>query len=192
MKNNQLNNNVEYMSGIIDAICDPINTGVVIMASANVGSLLIALATTPTKKECQVESNFQGSDHRYFWVPCVHCGHEQKLEWSSVEWTESTKTAGIVCRKCCDMWSEGNRQESVHNGDWIASAGFNGIAGFHISQLYNPLASIVEMAEKFTRARCDAKLMQAFINNSLGQVWEDKSDEINPSAKRVIFYRRAA
>ncbi len=144
---------------------------------------VVVSASTPTNKGLsRIETAFLESDQRYFWVPCVHCGHEQKLEWSAVKWEKDPATARLVCVRCNEDWSEGDRQEAVHNGAWISSAKSNGIAGFHISELYSPWSSPAKMAEKFVRAKAGgAEMLKTFVNTSLGQVWEDESDEIDPT-----------
>jgi phage terminase large subunit GpA-like protein len=62
----------------------------------------------------------------------------------------------------------------------VANAEFNGIAGFHLSEIYSPWSSPVAMAVAFMEAKHGGvEMLQTWVNTSLGETWEEKGESAN-------------
>jgi phage terminase large subunit GpA-like protein len=164
----------------------------------------VLLISTPTIKGLsRIERAFKRSDQRYFHVPCPRCGAFQRLRWGGpdaafgVKWTEeadpdegepTVTRAWYVCEYCAGEWSDGERRAALRFGCWQATKQFRGIAGFHLSELYSPWASLADIAASFIEAKHDPTLLQVFVNTVLAETWEDRAEqEVDPDA---IYSRR--
>ena len=93
-----------------------------------------------------------------------------------MRWDEGRpRTAVYVCSFCGMAWDDQQRYEAIHAGIWVAEKEFNGTAGFHLNEMYNPWVALGEMAERFLDAkykadRGDTEALRAFVNTSLAHV----------------------
>jgi phage terminase large subunit GpA-like protein len=142
----------------------------------------ILAGSTPTiKGSSRVETGFDSSDQRFYFVPCPHCGEFQRLVWAQVQWPEGQpELAQYVCVHCAALIPETCKQAMLLAGEWRATKDFRGIAGFHISELYSPWSTWAEMAVSFLRAKPFPETFQTWINTSLGETWEDKGEALEP------------
>jgi phage terminase large subunit GpA-like protein len=144
----------------------------------------IVLVSTPTNKGAsRIETAFEESDQRRFWVPCPDCGHEQILTWGQVKWNKDETgghrpdTARYHCAECDIAWSDETRWAAVSKGRWIAEAPFNGTAGFHLNEIYSPWVRLEAMAKAFLSARAGGdETMKTFVNTSLGETWMESGE----------------
>jgi phage terminase large subunit GpA-like protein len=141
----------------------------------------IVLVSTPTDKGAsRIESAYHETDMRQYHIPCPHCDHMQTLRWAQVQWHEKdASTAAYYCEECGAAWTDIQRHKAILNGKWIASAPFNGIAGFHISSLYSPWVSIPDAVDEFLKSRRDPMRLKAWINTFLGETWEEQGESID-------------
>lgn len=141
----------------------------------------IVLVSTPTDKGAsRIESAYQETDMRQYHIPCPHCDHMQTLRWAQVQWHEKdASTAAYYCEECGAAWTDVQRHKAISNGKWIASAPFNGIAGFHISSLYSPWVSIPDAVDEFLKSRRDPMRLKTWINTFLGETWEEQGESID-------------
>lgn len=141
----------------------------------------IILTSTPTVKDMsRIETEYLASDQRRYFVPCVHCGHMQHLQWKNVQWRDGDpKTATYVCESCGTHIEEHYKSEMLRKGEWRATATGEDkrTAGFHLSSLYSPLGwkSWEEIVGEFLRAKNDAPLLKTFVNTVLGETWEEEA-----------------
>lgn len=144
----------------------------------------IIQVSTPTNKDAsRIELAYQETDKRKFYVPCQHCGHEQTLAWSQVNWEDGNpKTARYHCEECGVGWTESERHAAVAHGRWIASAPFNGAAGFWFNALYSPWVDLVDTVEEFLACRKDPMRLKTFVNTILAETWEDQGEGIDDYA----------
>lgn len=148
----------------------------------------IAGGSTPTVKGAsQIEARFEASDQRYLMVACSHCGKEQRLVWAQVQWTgNDPRTARYCCLHCGVLWSDGERLENVaragRENRWVATKPFNGIAGFHINELYSPFVRLAEMVDGFLEAKKLPETLQTFVNTSLAETWEQLGETVEPGS----------
>lgn len=144
----------------------------------------IIQVSTPTNKDAsRIEAAYEETDKRVFYVPCQHCGHEQTLKWSQVQWEDDNpKTARYHCPECGVGWTESERHAAVAKGKWVATAPFNGAAGFWFNALYSPWVDLVDTVEEFLACRKDPMRLKTFVNTILAETWEDQGDGVDDYA----------
>ena len=144
----------------------------------------IILTSTPTIKDAsRIEAAYQESDRRKFWVPCPDCGEFQILKWAHVRWDkDKPKTAHYTCEECGTLWTDVQRWAAVREGEWRAEREFNGTAGFWLSEIYSPWVTLAEMAQAFLDAKPYPERLQAFVNTSLAETWEEVGETVAPTA----------
>lgn len=143
----------------------------------------ILVGSTPTVKgTSRIEAGFDGSDQRYFFVPCPDCDEYQRLVWSHVRWPEERPDqARYACAHCGVEIEDRKKLEMLSRGEWRATRPAKGIAGFHISEIYSPWVTWPEMARNFLEAKKLPETLQTFINTALGETWEDSGEKIDPA-----------
>jgi phage terminase large subunit GpA-like protein len=106
-------------------------------------------------------------------VRCPHCGHEQVLVFARLQWSEGWKPgdpAGSVfyeCEQCRGEIHEENRPQ--------------------INALYT--RSFAEVAEAFLTAKNDPKALRFFIENWLGEEWQELPP-LDDNQQRPIIIRK--
>ena len=140
----------------------------------------IIMTSTPTIKGLsRIEKAYDESDKRVFQVPCPECKELQELKWQQIVWHENKpETACLSCKHCGSVIEESKKQWMLQNGKWKATEPNGKKVGFHISELYSPFRTWVELVEDFLEAKKSPELLQTFINTSLGETWEEQGEEI--------------
>jgi phage terminase large subunit GpA-like protein len=141
---------------------------------------LIWVSTPTIKGISRIEKSYQESDQRKFYVPCPHCNTFQILKWESVVWSEfnlAPKDAKYQCQHCSELIDSGQKAQMVRKGYWQAHAPFDGVAGFHISELYSPWSTFGAMAEGFLKVKDNKERLMVWVNTSLGETFEDYEAE---------------
>lgn len=138
----------------------------------------ILLTSTPTVKDfSRIETEYQRSDQRRFYVPCPCCGGMQWLKWPQLKWENNDPaTASYECEICRERFPEIHKPVMLRKGEWRATAPSDGkTAGFQLSGLYSPLGwlSWADMVDDFLRAKGDAPMLKSFVNTRLAETWED-------------------
>ena len=142
----------------------------------------IFMCSTPTIKGISaIESAFEESDKRYYYVPCPECNHKQVLKWKNVVWDENKpETASYACEECGSVIEESKKQWMINNGEWIATDKSVKTAGFHISELYSVWSTWADMATNFLEAKKNPETLKTFVNTSLGESWiDEQGDELD-------------
>lgn len=151
---------------------------------------------TPTiKGSSRIEAAFGESDQRFFFVPCPYCDAFQRLTWPNVRWPDAEPESAVyVCQACGKEILDAQKRDMLARGEWRSTKPFNGIAGFHISELYSPFSTWPAMAVSFLREKKLPETFQDWINEALGETWEQKGDTVDPSAlaNRRESYTRAS
>jgi phage terminase large subunit GpA-like protein len=113
------------------------------------------LTSTPTiRGASRIETAYEQSDQRRYFVPCPDCGAQDSLKWANVRWPENRpREAVYVCEHCGSAWDDVTRQQAIRRGEWLATAPFNGVAGFHLSGLYSPGHLLATPRRSFWRPR---------------------------------------
>lgn len=156
---------------------DPVSLA--IKRTATFWNRRIVLTSTPTVKGAsRIEQAFERSDRRRYHVPCPHCGEFQVLRWAAVQWTEGDPTsARIACESCGALCDDSDRIDMIAGGEWRATAPFNGIAGFHLWEIYSPWRSMAEIVGDFLAAKPYPETLKTWVNTCLGETWEDRLGE---------------
>ncbi len=152
----------------------------------------IFLVSTPTTKGIsRIQREFEGSDQRYFHVPCPHCDHFQPLRFTQLRWHEGKpQEAQYACEECGALIEEHYKTQMLSRGRWVATAETDGrTIGYHLSSLYSPVGwfSWGDAAEMFENAQANPELMKGFVNTVLGEPYEEEYEA--PEWKR-LYERR--
>ena len=140
----------------------------------------IVLGSTPTTKGLsRIESWFEKTDQRRYFVPCPHCGHMQYFRWQQfVGYKEGQpENTRYECENCKDLIEHVRKREMVECGQWRATATSikPGLIGYHIwaAYSYSPNASWTDLAREFLEVRGNRIQLQTFINTTLGETFEE-------------------
>jgi phage terminase large subunit GpA-like protein len=139
------------------------------------------MCSTPTiKGECRIETAYQATDQRRFFLPCPQCNEYQILEWRHVTWPKGKPAEAVYkCPHCHHEITEQEKLLMLHEGEWRPTAeGPEGAAGFHLSELYSPWSTVREMAIDHVEAtRGGRETLQTWVNTSLGETWKEDQGE---------------
>lgn len=149
----------------------------------------LLMGSTPTVKgESRIEAAFEASDQRYYMVPCPHCETPQRLEFGNVKWPEDEpRRAYYVCPHCGGVIEDRHKQYMLSRGKWEATASSDGVAGFHINELYSPWVSFGDTASAFVEAKRTPETLQTWVNTSLGETWVERGEV--PTYDKVMQLR---
>ena len=141
----------------------------------------IYLCSTPTIKGIsRIETAFEESDKRYYYVPCPECKEMQILKWKNIVWDENKpETAHYACGECGAVINESKKQWMLKHGEWRATAEKTNTAGFHISELYSVWSTWAEMAINFLEAKKNPEMLKTWVNTSLGESWEEQGTTLD-------------
>ena len=148
--------------------------------SATFHNRKMVMVSTPTNKGASmIESQYEESDKRQYFVPCEDCGTVQTLKWSNVKWEkDKPETAYYACEACGSVWDDAKRNRSVRKGEWVATADFTGVAGFHINGLYSPWTMMADAVRDFLIAKKAPDTLRVFVNTFLAETWEDQGETV--------------
>lgn len=138
--------------------------------------------STPTiQGRSAIESAYEGSDRRRYYVPCPHCEELQPLEFPHLKFDEANPAAAVyICRACGCEIPEHHKTEMFANGQWVAEAPERSgkTRGYHLNALYAPIGwmSWGEIATQFVKVKKDPDQLRVFVNTVLGETWKDKGE----------------
>lgn len=162
----------------------------------------IIIGSTPLIKGSSVVARYYAeSDRRRFFVPCPHCDHGQVLKWGGLEkdygfkWPEGQPSeVAYLCEHCHCMINHAQKFGMLDQGEWFAEKGrrFEGHAGFHIWAAYSylPNSSWPKLAEEWLKSQKDNRRLQVFVNQILGEPWEERGkapNELSLMARRERY-----
>lgn len=145
----------------------------------------IILTSTPTIKGIsRIESAYEQSDKRRYFVPCPHCGEYQVLKWGGpeeqygIKWTDNAENVGYMCEYCGVLIRNAEKNKMVAAGEWRATAESNKTAGFHLNELYSPWVDWRNTVLSFLENKKSPETLQTWINTSLGETFEDQGEGV--------------
>lgn len=140
----------------------------------------IILTSTPTVKgDSRIEAEFLRSDQRRYFMPCPHCGHRQILKWANIVFDKNNLDSVVyACEQGCVI-EEHHKPRMLKNGEWIATAPFSLIAGFHLNELYSPWRTWRQVVTDFLKAKDTPELLKVWTNTSMGETWEEKGEQLD-------------
>lgn len=148
----------------------------------------IGLVSTPgIKGLSRIESAYEQSDKRKYYVPCLKCGSLQSLMWGQVKWQKEDgqhkpETAYYECSECQESLTDVDLLEMVRHGHWIAEKPFEGIAGFHINELYSPWKKLSETVKDFLASYKEPEKFKTWVNTALGESFEEQGETVDDNA----------
>jgi phage terminase large subunit GpA-like protein len=153
------------------------------------------LCCSPTiDGESRIQKAYDGSDQRNYRVGCPACSALQPLRWQQVKWDNSlsakeerARTAHYECAHCQAAWNDVQRWRAVETGHWVASLVCNGVAGFHISELYSPWKKLSEIVQDFLAKKDDPEQLKTFVNTSLAETFVLRGEA--PAAEAIYGKR---
>lgn len=180
----------------------------------------ILYGSTPSEKDTSViEPLFKRGDQRYYFVPCLDCGHMQRLRWKRVDrktgeisglvWDmddEGKLIAGsvrYVCEECGHNHTNDDKArmfEPENGAEWRPTAIpiAPNIRSYHLSALYSPVGMqsweecVRQWLEAWDEKRNkvrDSEKLQVFYNNVLGETFEVRGDKLK--FEQISPHRRA-
>lgn len=149
----------------------------------------LLMGSTPTVKGAsRIESAFEASDQRHYLVPCPHCETMDRLQWPNVKWPEEDpRRAWYACPHCGGLIESRHKQFMLARGKWQASKASDGVAGFHINELYSPWVAFGDTAAAFMDAKRSPETLQTWVNTALGETWVERGDA--PKYESVMAMR---
>lgn len=157
----------------------------------------IYYVSTPTiKGQSKIETEYENTDQRKYFVPCPHCDHYQLITWSKIKWEkDKPETAHMECEACQEKILEHHKVSILKKGKWIATnPEFQNKrrVGFFISALYSPYGwySWEQAVRDFldaTKSTDDKNKLKTFVNTVLGESW---SEETQKSDWKSIYTKR--
>jgi len=149
----------------------------------------LLMGGTPTVEDAsRTDDEWKKSDQRRYFVPCPECSEYDYLRWSQIQWQDGqAQNAYYVCAHCGSVIPESHKHWMIQNGEWRATAPYNGVVGFHIWEAYSPWSSWGEIACEFLKVKNNPETLKAFINTTLGEVWGGAGETVDDEA---LFGRR--
>ncbi|KAB2666697.1 phage terminase large subunit family protein [Brucella tritici] len=187
---------------------DPVSLAIDRTSAFSARRKIFMLSTPLLKASSRIGKAFREGDQRYYNVKCEKCGKLQPITWDKIKWEPGKpETAVFVCletvdKKTGEISGCGHRHPNhrkkhllaEENGaKWVptAEAKRPNYRSYHLSALYSPWYSWEECAIRFLAAKEDPALLQTFVNNVLGEEWDDTTGEtVDPDslfAKREDF-----
>lgn len=108
---------------------------------------------------------------------CPDCGSREKAV------THLPDTAHYVCRHCGEVIDEVEKGWMLERGRWIPRHPGRTVRGYKIPGLLSPFpnASWAKMAEAFLRAKDDPSQLQVWVNQWLGDPYEERGQKVEAS-----------
>ena len=139
------------------------------------------VGSTPSRaNESRIYDAFIQSDQRYYFIACPHCQEKQTLKFEQMKWDDGDcAEAYYVCEHNGCVITDHEKNLAVSEGEWIATQKFNGVAGFHISELYSPFSSFEKIANSYETNKDTPQKLQTFFNSVLGLPFEEASEGVS-------------
>ncbi|MEM7197620.1 MAG: terminase gpA endonuclease subunit, partial [Pseudomonadota bacterium] len=160
------------------------------------GNFKRLVVSTPTLAgTSRIEAIFLEGDQRYWHVPCPHCDEYQRLEFGGrdadygMRFSSEQRGTHYVCKHCGGVIEHWQKRDMLARGKWVATYPDEGRQpSFHVNALMSPFETWDNIEKEFRQARGDQQRLKAFVNLTLGEVYEERGDA--PDWSR-LFARRA-
>jgi len=180
---------VDRYPGDVDGEGDPVN-----LAKARTrtfGNSKILITSTPTESgNSRIETSFEDSDQRHYYIPCPDCEEKQVLKFGNLVWDKEVdkvtgkekdlpETVAYMCQHCGSLIPEHKKTWILEHGDWIAHAPhIKHHKGYFLNSLYSPLGwySWADIVTDFLKAKGRPSELKVFVNTVLAETWREKGD----------------
>lgn len=156
--------------------------------------------STPTTTGGYINTQYESSDKRLYFLPCKACGVMQPLKWAQVKYNSNAETkiaaAGSYyeCEKCGAKWTDQDKVAALARGEWRATGAaiMQGHAGFHISSLYAPWVRWSDLVGKWLKVKDSPTELRDFVNSDLGEPWVEEVERMEDEsiAGRCAEYKK--
>ena len=155
----------------------------------------IVKCSTPTTHEAYIYNEYEKTDKRRFYLPCVHCGHFQILIWPQIKFPKNVRNpdqiknerlAHYECIECKVKIKDIHKQAMLQKGVWSPDGctvnkdgTFEGefpktlMRGYWINALYSPWLTFSQIASEFLKSIPKVEDHMNFVNSWLAEVWEE-------------------
>lgn len=140
------------------------------------GRKKIFLVSTPTVKGAsRIETAYQESDQRRYFVPCPHCGDRFVMAWAHIQWPAGEPDRAFSsCPANGCIIEEREKLGMIAAGEWRPTAPGDGRShGYHLNSLVSPFVRWADVARDFLASKRDATRLKSWTNLYLGETWED-------------------
>lgn len=157
----------------------------------------VLVTGSPTKIVVQPDGKIEGSriyrefldsDQQYLYLPCPHCGAYQRLQPNGLNWDKGPgtgpqrhlfRTAHFKCIACSERIEERHKRKMIEGRRWVAKNPGHPtrgrlIGGF-VSMFHGSKWST--LAAQYYAALKDKAKMEEFVNQVLGEPFEDRSSD---------------
>ncbi len=142
--------------------------------------------STPTEKgHSRIETAFEESDQRHYYVPCPHCAHMQTLRFGNLHWDIDDRAMLIEgsvyyqCEGCGTLLRNHEKQKMLAAGEWRPHRpDVKDTRGYFLNSLYSPFESYgwVQIVKDFLRTKKKPSRLKTFVNTVLAETWQEKGD----------------
>lgn len=161
----------------------------------------IVYGSTPLEDATsQIKALFEFGDQRYYYVPCKHCGHMQRLRWKDDKGEYRLKferdedgrlirdSVHYECAKCGRPWTNADKDWFLPRGEWRPStrARKEWLRSYHVSALYAPkdMFGWADICQEWIDAQDDTSRLRIFVNTVLGETWIEYGEA--PRTDKVV------
>lgn len=153
-------------------------------ANTFVDRIIVKCSTPTIKDESRIEADYERSDKRKYYVPCLHCGALQILLWKNIKWEkDNPDDAWLECEHChtkIEHDEKGEMLKEENGACWVAEKPFKGIAGFWLNALYSPWLTWGDCVRKFLKCQkadgtFDKEKLKTFTNTVLSETFADEN-----------------
>ncbi len=140
------------------------------------------LASTPSYPGIGIDSEWEHTDQREWFVACPHCGKKQRLNLQQiiteeddferpVAWHgQSEDRAYAACVRC------GKEIDHLAGGEWVSAKFGKDIVGFHVTKLFSPHTPLIEIVKR--RDTLDEAKRRQAINQDMGEAYEPRGGRL--------------
>jgi phage terminase large subunit GpA-like protein len=151
------------------------------------------LVSSPLTEETQISKYFEVCQEKiYCWVPCPHCGVEQRLMFDQVKWDKpkgiessdpeywaiAKRTAYYECPHCAGTINDQHKAEMLRHCRWAREDGGDYArdsesVGAHLSCLYSPVVAFGDAAHEFLECKSSgSSALMNFVTGWLAEEWK--------------------
>ncbi|WP_300745202.1 terminase gpA endonuclease subunit, partial [uncultured Helicobacter sp.] len=158
----------------------------------------ILKVSTPTiKGHSVIESEYEMSDKRKYFVPCPKCGFYQVLYFENIKWEQRDNgehdldSVRYACIECGSLWNEIEKNSAVSRGEWRATQTIqnNTKVGFFLNALYSPFFTLKDIVKDFLDSKNHIAKFQVFVNTIKAESFEPPSVKFE---ENELYNRREA
>lgn len=143
--------------------------------------VLLISSTCTDEGSSEIASEYEKSDQRKPYVPCLACGHLHILEWEHIRYAgqtpqEAEATARYVCPACGHEHVETDKPAMLKRLEWRKGNPTSRVAGFWWSALYSPWVSWGQLASEWVAAQEDDDALKVFTTCRLARLWKPRRE----------------